>query len=112
MAFTLDESYSQEAYSAKQVLLDEHGEPQTLDATRATEAEGEGVSSARFIGYADVLSIYEARSDTEHTADIRARHFAATAAEQDFARAASYDGNSGAVADSVAAEESSSSSGG
>lgn len=108
MAFTFDSAYSQEEYSAKEVLP--ASRESGLDAQRAGEAETAGVREARFIGYADVLGVYEARSDTEHTADIRARHLAATAAEQDFARAADYDGNSGTVADSAAAEESSSSS--
>lgn len=99
MAFTFDGDYSQDKYTADKVVegLDRES---GLDAQRADEATAAGVSSARFDGYADVLSVYEARSDTEHLADRRARHYAATAAEQDFARAADYDGNSGAESDS------------
>lgn len=103
MAFTFDKDYSQDKYTADKVVEGQNRESD-LDAQRATEAETAGVASARFIGYDDVLSVYEARSDTEHLADRRARHYAATAAEQDFARAADYDGNSGDVADSDATE--------
>lgn len=99
MAFTFDDTYSQEKHSAKTVV-DGLNRESELDAQRATEADTANVQSARFIGYADVLSVYEARSDTEHLADRRARHYAATAAEQDFARAEDYDGNSGTESDS------------
>lgn len=97
MAF--DPTYSQEKYSAQTVVEGMNRESQ-LDADRAEAAETAGVQSARFIDYAEVLGVYEARSDTEHLADRRARHYAANADEQDFARAADYDGNSGTESDS------------
>lgn len=91
---------NQEKYSANSVIAGLNRES-VLDAQRKDEAAAAGVSSARFIDYAEVLENYEGRSDTEHLADRRARFYAATAAEQDFARAADYDGNSGETADSA-----------
>lgn len=91
MPFTFDSTYSQENYSAEEVNA-EADSSSSLEATRATEAEGAGVQDARHIGYADVLSVYEARTDTEPLRDRRARALAFDPEQQDFTRAADYDG--------------------
>lgn len=99
MAFEFDaEKGSQEKYSAGETLKPLNRESD-LDRQREGEAEAAGLSNARFAGYADVLGLYEQRSDTEHLADRRARHYAATVADQDFTRHADYDGNSGTEKD-------------
>lgn len=96
--YTADPNYSQEKYSAKTVV-DGLNNESSLEADRKTQATAEGVQDARFIGYAEVLDVYQERTDTEHLADRRARHYASDTAAQDFARADDYDGNSGETPD-------------
>lgn len=93
MAYTPDPTYSQERFTADAVRTEADAEG-TLEATRAQEAAAEGVRDARFIGYAEVLDVYNQRSDTEPLADRRARHLAADPTEQDFTRRADWTGNS------------------
>lgn len=90
--------YSQEGYSAKTVVEGLINDS-TLEHERKTDAAVADVQDARFIGYAEVLDVYQRRSDTEHLADRRARHYASDPEAQDFARHEFYDGVSGAVAD-------------
>lgn len=96
--YVADPAYSQEDFSAGSVL-DEAKNESAIDKQRLEEAETANVKDARFIGYAEVLAAYEARTDTEHLADRRARENAVTADEQDFTRHADYDGNSGTEKD-------------
>ena len=93
MAFTFDSDYSQENYSAEEVNA-EADNSSSLEATRAADAKTAGVQDARHIGYAEVLEVYNRRSDTEPLADRRARALATDAGQQDFTRAAEYTGNS------------------
>lgn len=95
--------YDQEKFSAKSVVADLENDS-TLEADRKAEANAADVQDARFIGYSDVLDVYQARTDTEHLADRRARHYASDPAEQNFARHENYDGVSGTGADSDGAD--------
>lgn len=95
MAYTPGDAanYDQDAFTADAVAA-EAAETSTLEADRKAEAAGAGVQDARFIGYAEVLEVYNRRSDTEPLADRRARSLATDPAQQDFTRAADYTGNS------------------
>lgn len=94
MPFTFDaEEGKQDRYTAdavKEEALNESG----LEQERAAEARAAGVRDARFIGYAEVLELYNNRSDTEPLADRRARALATDPGQQSFTRAAEYTGNS------------------
>ena len=90
-AFEFDATASQEEYSAESVVA-ELDRDSALEAERKADADAAGVSEARFQGYAQVLGVYEARTDVESLADRRARHYGDTFAEQDFARAEGYKG--------------------
>lgn len=93
MAFTFDGNYSQEDFSAETVSR-EADNSSSLEADRKAEAEAAGVQDARHIGYAEVLEVYNKRSDTEPLADRRARELAVDAGQQDFTRFDDYTGNS------------------
>ena len=93
MAFTFDNNYSQDKFTADTVN-DEAVNESSLEAQRKAEAKTAGVQDARHIGYAEVLEVYNSRSDTEPLADRRARELAVDPADQDFTRAADYTGNS------------------
>ena len=86
-------AYSQDAWSADAVSTEADNSSE-LEAQRKAEAEAEGVQDARHIGYAEVLEVYNRRSDTEPLADRRARALATDAGQQSFTRAADYTGNS------------------
>ena len=92
MAWNLN-GYSQDDFTADTVN-DEAVNDSKLEAQRTQEAEAAGVKDARFIGYAEVLSVYNSRSDTEPLEDRRARELAVDAGQQSFTRAADYTGNS------------------
>lgn len=96
MAFTFDSDYSQDDFTADTVN-DEAVNDSKLEAQRADEAKAKGVKDARFIGYAEVLEVYNSRSDTEPLADRRARELAVDAGQQSFTRAADYNGNATAA---------------
>lgn len=92
MAFTFNAAAGdQEKYSAESVIA-EQDNASSLDATRAAEADAANVQTANQIGYAQVLGLYEARTDTEPLADRRARESGETFSDADFARAEGYTG--------------------
>lgn len=95
MAYTTGSatSYNQDAFTADTVRL-EGDNASTLEAQRKTEADTANVQHARYIGYAEVLDVYNKRSDTETLADRRARELAVDPVDQDFTRAEGYTGNS------------------
>ena len=106
MPFTFDSDYSQEDYTADAVNEDADNSS-SLEATRAGEAATAEVQDARHIGYADVLSVYEARTDTESLANRRARALAVDPADQDFTRHVNYTGDDAGKSASPPAEDTS-----
>ena len=91
MAFTFQTGYTQDDFTADNNV---ESNESSLEVQRKAVAEAAGVVDARFDGYADVLEVYNSRTDTERLADRRARHLAADPADQDFTRADDYTGNS------------------
>ena len=85
------EGGSQADYTADAVNT-EADNSSSLEALRAEQAEAAGLQDARHAGYAEVLANYEARTDTEPLRDRRARALAFDPEQQDFTRAADYDG--------------------
>lgn len=63
-----------------------------LNAERAADSTFDSVSKPEYLGYAEKLAIYEARSDTEPLADRRARDHGETFEDADFTRKAGYTG--------------------
>lgn len=85
MAFTFNGQYTQNAFTADAVVAEANNQSK-LEEDRAAEAKQAGVQDARFIGYAEVLEVYNKRSDTETLANRRARAQATDAGQQSFTR--------------------------
>jgi len=85
--------YAQDKFTADAVN-EEAWNDSKLEQQRKDEATAAGVQDARHIGYAEVLEVYNRRSDTEPLADRRARALATDAGQQSFTRADDYTGNS------------------
>lgn len=85
MAFTFNEDYKQDTFTADAVIAEADNQSK-LEEQRAAEATAAGVQDARFIGYAEVLEVYNKRSDTETLANRRARAQATDAGQQSFTR--------------------------
>ena len=101
--FVFDDSYDQSDFTAEAVR-NEYADESVLEEGRKQRATEEGVQDARFAGYAEVLRVYEARSDTEPLRDRRARALATDPAQQDFTRAAGYTGQATEAESSYPAE--------
>ena len=89
--WTQEDGYSQEEWSAATVNDEAVNESQ-LENDRKSQATAASVQDARHIGYAEVLAVYEARTDTEPLRDRRARALAVDPAQQDFTRHVNYTG--------------------
>ena len=92
--FTFDAAYSQDRYSAGEVTAEADNDS-SLERDRAAQAKAANVRDARFIGYAEVLSVYADRPDVETLAERRARHLGTDPGQQSFTRAADYDAGAG-----------------
>lgn len=103
MAYEGVGDYNQDRWTADAVRQEADREAK-LEDQRAAQAEAAGVRDARFIGYAEVLGVYNQRSDTETLASRRARHLAATPVEQDFTRDADWVGDKGPEGDAPQAD--------
>ena len=85
MVAAFNASYNQDDFTADAEIARVANES-TLDADRQADADAAGVYRASQINYADVLGVYEARSDVENLRNRRARANAEEFSQQDFSR--------------------------
>lgn len=90
--FEFDNDYSQDAWSADAVNTEAWNDSK-LERERQERAEAAGAQDARHIGYAQVLEVYNNRSDTESLANRRSRELSVDPADQDFTRHVNYTGD-------------------